>query len=264
MGIHKQTYRKYEGKLKGRANRIITIFKNEFKRLLKNIWVKIILLIAWGIDIFVILVGGNFPAFFILTFIWLLFYTAVTGGLIIAEDLHFNAITLYLSRPIQRLDYFLGKYFALFGLISLVSLLPNILIGSFIIGMLYGSPTDDFDYYRFTYSLIGIGFLMTFVFTNIGIAFSTLTKNYKYAIGGIFTFLFFSNILSLALQNLYDDIMYFSIWANLMITFTVWNGLEDNSFIDFDGNISLAILIFISIICLIIVWFQIRRLEISE
>jgi ABC-type transport system involved in multi-copper enzyme maturation permease subunit len=264
MGIHKQTYRKYEGKLQGRANRIITIFKNEFMRLLKNIWVKVILLIAWGISIFVILTSGNFLVFFVFLFVWLLLFTSVAGGLIIAEDLHYNSITLYLSRPIQRLDYFLGKYCALFGLISLVSLLPNIVIGGFVIGLLYGSPTNEFDYYRFSYSLIGIGFFMTFVFTNIGIAFSTLTKNYKYAIGGIFTFLFFSNILALTLMILYEKIVYFSIWMNFMIIFSEWNGISDNSFRDIDSNISLGILLGISIVCILIAWIKIQTVELSE
>ena len=57
---------------------------------------------------------------------------------------------------------------------------------------------------------------------------------------------------------------YFSIWANLMITFTEWSDLENSQFMDFDGNISLGILLLISIVSLVIVWIRIRKLEISE
>jgi hypothetical protein len=105
---------------------------------------------------------------------------------------------------------------------------------------------------------------MTFVFTNIGMAFSSLTNNHKYASGGIFAFIFFSNVLSLALSNLYQYIGYCSIWANFMIIFSEWNSVSDNSFIDMEGNISMMILMFISLICLIIIWIRIQRAELSE
>ena len=204
MGIYKQSYRKFEGRSQGRLGRITTIFKNEFIRRLHNKWIMVLLLLSWGIGIFPVLTGGNFMAFFVLSFIWLLLFTSVVGGPMLAEDFQYNVITLYLSRPLQRVDYFLGKYYTLFGLISLISVLPNIVIGAFIIGVNYGNSTDDFDYYKFSYSLISIGILMTFVFTNIGMAFSSLTKNHKFASGGIFAFIFFSNVLSIALSNLYQ------------------------------------------------------------
>lgn len=264
MGIHEQTYRRFKGTTRGRLGRVFTIFKNEFKRRIRNKWVLVLLILSWAIGVFPILTGAPYYTYFILSFIWLLLFTSVVGGPILAEDFQYNSITLFLSRPLKSFDYFLGKYLTLFCLTSLVSLLPNILISIFIIGTNYGTPLSEQNYYRDAYSLTAIGIVMTFVFTNIGMAFSSITNNYKYASGGIFTFLFFSNILSLALQNLYDDIIYFSIWANLMITFSHWGKIENNTFADFDGNISLAILMFISILCLIIVWLRIRRLEISE
>ncbi len=264
MGIHKPTYRRFQGKTSGWKGRVFTIFKNEFMRRLHNKWVLALLLISWALGILPILLGAPFIAYFIFSFIWLLLFTSVVGGPIFAEDFQYNSITLYLSRPLQRFDYFLGKYLTLFGLIALIAIIPNIIISAFIIGVSYGTSTSDFDYYQFSYSLIGIGFVMTFVFTNIGLVFSAITKNYKYASGGIFTFIFFSNILSLALSNLSEDITYLSIWANLMIIFSDWNGLQDNSVNNFDANISLAILMIISLICLAIIWFRIQRTDISE
>lgn len=264
MGIYKQTYRKFEGKLQGRFQRIITIFKNEFIRRLKNKWILALLLLSWIVGIFPIITGGAFIAFFVLSFIWLLLFTSAVGGPIIAEDFQYNAITLYLSRPLERVDYFIGKYLTLFALTSLIALLPNIFISGYIIGILYGTSTESFDYYTFSYSLIAIGLLMTFVFTNIGMAFSAMTNNYKYAAGGIFTVLFFSNILSIALSNLYNDIIYCSIWGNFMIIFSHLNNFTDNNQAGYDGNISFGILMFISIICLLIVWLRIQRAEISE
>jgi ABC-type transport system involved in multi-copper enzyme maturation permease subunit len=264
MGIYKQSYRKFEGKRQGRIERIFTILRFEFIQRLKNKWILILLLLSWSIGVFPIFTGGNFMAYFVISFIWLLLFTAIAGGPILSEDFQYNAITLYLSRPLQRLDYFLGKYFTLFCLISLMALVPNIFIAAFIIGVMYDTPISDFDYYRFAYSLIGIGLLMTFIFTNIGMAFSATTKNHKYASGGIFAFIFFSNIISLALSNLYDDIIYCSIWANFMIIFSAWIDVNDNGMVEFDWNISFGILMLISIFCLVIVWLKIKRAEISE
>jgi ABC-type transport system involved in multi-copper enzyme maturation permease subunit len=264
MGIYKQSYRKFKGRRQGRFEGIFTILRFEFMRRLKNKWILVLLLLSWSIGVVPIFTGGNFMAYFVISFIWLLLFTAVAGGPIISEDFQFNAITLYLSRPLQRLDYFLGKYLTLFSLISLMALLPNIFIAAFIIGVLYGTPISDFDYYRFAYSMIGLGVLMTFVFTNIGMAFSAMTKSHKYASGGIFAFIFFSNIISLALSGLYEDIIYCSIWANLMIIFSAWVDIGDEGPGSFDWHISFGILMLISIICLAIVWYKVQRAEISE
>lgn len=264
MGIYKQTYRKFEGKLQGRMVRITTILKNEFMRRLRNRWVLTLLILSWAIGVVPIFTGADFMVYFVLSFIWLLLFTAIVGGPILSEDVQYNAITLYLSRPLQRLDYFMGKYLTLFCLIALIALLPNIFIAAFIVGIMYDNPSNDFDFYRFALSMIGIGILMTFVFTNIGLALSSSTKNSKYATGGIFAFIFFSNIISLALSGLYEDIIYCSIWANLMIIFSTWNDVGDNSSPGFDGNISLGILMLISIVCILFVWYKIKRAELSE
>lgn len=264
MGIYKQGYRKFEGTLQGRMGRIFTIFKNEFIRRLRNKWVLALLLLSWVLGFLPTILSGAFILFFITGFIWILLFTAVVGGPIIAEDFQYNAITLYLSRPIERIDYFIGKYLTLFALISLIALLPNIFISAFIIGTLYGTSTSGFDYYTFAGSLILIGFLMTFVFTNLGMAFSSMTKNYKYAAGGIFTVIFFSNIISITLSNLYNDIIYCSIWSNFLIILSSLNDFGENGGMEFNANISFGILMLISLICLLIIWLRIYKAEISE
>ncbi len=264
MGIYREEYRKFEGRLQGRVGRIITIFKNEFNRRIHNKWVLALLLLSWVLGFLPTILSGMFLFFFVTGFIWILLFTAVVGGPIIAEDFQYNAITLYLSRPIERIDYFIGKYLTLFILISLIALLPNIFIAGYMVGMLYGTSTSDFDYYTFAGSLIVIGLLMTFVFTNLGMAFSAMTKNFKYAAGGIFTIIFFSNIISIALSNLYRDIIYCSIWSNFLIIFSKINDFNENGSMDYNANISLAVLLTISIICLIIIWARIYKAEISE
>lgn len=264
MGIYKEQYRKFEGKVQGRAGRIYTIFYNEFTRRLKNRWALALLLLAWGISLIPILTGSDIFAYFILSFIWLLLFTAVVGGPILAEDVQYNNITLYLSRPLQKLDYFFGKYLTLFGLISLLALLPNLVIAALLIGTNYNNPNNEFDYMKVAYTFIGVGVIMTFVFTNIGMAFSSLTNNHKYASGGIFAFIFFSNIMAIALSGLNEYIMYLSIWMNFMIIFTKWIGESGDGFLNMEWEYSIGILVLISLVCLFIIFIKIRKVELSE
>src|SRR6185503_11459899 len=54
--------------------------------------------------------------------------TAATGARMLVNDLRDNALPLYLSRPLTRVEYILGKTAALATLISLVTWVPSLLL----------------------------------------------------------------------------------------------------------------------------------------
>src|SRR5439155_4344471 len=56
------------------------------------------------------------------------FVTALIGPGLVSPDLTNNALPLYFSRPFSRLEYVLGKFSALFVLLSLVTAAPMLLI----------------------------------------------------------------------------------------------------------------------------------------
>src|SRR5699024_6634369 len=58
-------------------------------------------------------------------------FMMVVGCGIIADDLRYRTFQLYFSRPVERWEYMLGKFLALAGLTSLVSVLPALLLGGF-------------------------------------------------------------------------------------------------------------------------------------
>jgi ABC-2 type transport system permease protein len=67
---------------------------------------------------------------------------ALAGWFLLGADLRAGALPFYLSKPIGRLDYFLGKVVAASGLSALVSLVPALLLF-----LEYGAFTESLDYY---------------------------------------------------------------------------------------------------------------------
>jgi ABC-2 type transport system permease protein len=68
---------------------------------------------------------------------------ALAGSLLVGSDFRSNALPFYLSKPIGRLDYLLGKFLAMAGLAALVTVLPAV-----VLFIEYGAFTESFAYYR--------------------------------------------------------------------------------------------------------------------
>ncbi len=50
----------------------------------------------------------------------------MVGPNLISQDLRFNAIPLYFSRPVRRFDYFLGKLGVIATFLAAVSIVPAV------------------------------------------------------------------------------------------------------------------------------------------
>jgi ABC-2 type transport system permease protein len=60
--------------------------------------------------------------------IWLFFITVYAGTGLIANDRRANALQIYLSKPLTRLEYIFGKFAILFTLLLLVTWVPAVLL----------------------------------------------------------------------------------------------------------------------------------------
>jgi ABC-2 type transport system permease protein len=76
-----------------------------------------------------------FHIFFIFEFYAAMLLVLLAGPELISQDLRFNAIPLYLSKPVRRLDYFVGKLGVIGVLLSVVVFLP--LIAAYLLGVLF-------------------------------------------------------------------------------------------------------------------------------
>jgi ABC-2 type transport system permease protein len=75
---------------------------------------------------------------------------ALAGGLLVGGDFRANALPFYLSKPITRLDYLLGKVVAAGTLTALITLAPAL-----VLFLEYGAFTESFAYYRENLHLLG-------------------------------------------------------------------------------------------------------------
>jgi len=147
MAVYRRGYQRYQGKIEGRWTRFLVLPRFSWKIMFQQRIVVLLLTASFGFPIlcavFVYLshnmdllnLVGPLPGFleindgFFMTFMsaqktFAIFLAALTGAGLIAPDLANNALQLYFSRPLTRLDYALGRLAALIGLLSLITWIP--------------------------------------------------------------------------------------------------------------------------------------------
>jgi len=117
-----------------------------------------------------------------------------SGAGLIADDVKHNAMQLYFSRPIRKMDYFLGKAGVLAFFLLLVTLVPGLL---FIIFKLIFSGSFAFlrDYPWLPLSVVGESVFLTVFYALYTLLLSSLSPNRRYVSILIFGVYFFSDIL---------------------------------------------------------------------
>lgn len=100
----------------------------------------------------------------------------LVGPDLISQDLRFNAMPLYLSRPMRRFDYFAGKLGVIVTFLSTVTVVPVLL--AYIIGVAFSL---DFgvvpDTWRILVGGVTYGLIVAFVCGVIMLALSSLSRN---------------------------------------------------------------------------------------
>jgi ABC-2 type transport system permease protein len=123
------------------------------------------------------------------------FFIAIFSGAgLIANDLKANALQIYLSKPITRRDYLIGKLGVVVFFIALVTLLPGLLL--FGIAAAFHSDLAFLQQYSWVViPIIGYSLLIVFVNSLVVLALSSLNRSARFA--GIFfaAVIFFSQML---------------------------------------------------------------------
>jgi ABC-2 type transport system permease protein len=143
--IYEQTYRRYEAREPLRAVRFwpitrealrIILARRAFLGLLASSWIPFIVRV---VQIYVVtrfpeagrilpVDGRLFGEFLNQQIVFTLFLSIFGGAGLIANDLRTGAILVYLSRPLTRRDYVLGKLGVLLALNLSVTLVPGLLL----------------------------------------------------------------------------------------------------------------------------------------
>jgi ABC-type transport system involved in multi-copper enzyme maturation permease subunit len=123
----------------------------------------------------------------------------LVGPGLISQDLRFNALPLYFSRPVRRIDYFAGKLGTIGYFLALVTVVPA--VAAWIFGVLFSLDfTVVYDTGRLLLAVVLYGLVVTLSAGLLMLALSSLTRNSRYVTmlwAGLWILSWF---LSLALQ----------------------------------------------------------------
>ncbi len=197
MPIHDQSYRHWEGTLKSHTLRWWTITREGLRIILRRKLFILIMALA-GIQIFVyggIVYGVNTyglmfklnvisPKFFFDFTMRQSFFIALicifAGSGLIANDLKNNALQLYLSKPLTRVDYLIGKVMIVIILLGFITLAPGILL--FIENAILSQDlTFLTEEYWIVFAVIIFSLILIIPTGLLILALSSITKNSRYS-----------------------------------------------------------------------------------
>lgn len=208
MPIYDQSYRPYQGTLSNHSMRWMTIAKAGLSHYLSRklflvfLFVGFIPAIARGVIIWLthqsaagrevdIIDGAWFRNFLDWQGMFLLLVCIWPGAVLIARDLKTNAIQLYLSKPLTRLDYVAGKFAVLAGIAALLMPAPALLLFLMETG-LSTDTTFVATYFWLPFAIIGYSLVVIVGAGLLALAASSFTRSGRYAGLLFFAIVFFS------------------------------------------------------------------------
>jgi ABC-2 type transport system permease protein len=103
----------------------------------------------------------------------------LVGPNLISQDLRYNALPLYLSRPLRRIDYFLGKLGVIVYFLGRMIVLPCII--AYVLGLLFSLDWTIFrDTFRLLLAAVTYGLIISFSAGLLILALSSLSRNSRY------------------------------------------------------------------------------------
>lgn len=236
MPIHDQSYRHWEGTLKTHTFRWWIITREGLRIILRRKLFLLFILgpaaiqffvygaIVYGIDIY----GSLFkfdainPKFFFDFLERQTFFIALIcvfgGSGLIADDLKNNALQLYLSKPLTRLDYLAGKFAIVMLLTAFVTIGPGILLFTEHAVLSEGSTFIKQKYWILG-SIILYSLLIMLTTGSLILALSSLTRSSRYAAISFIAILIGSPIFSEMLRGILklQSAVFISYWQNFGI-----------------------------------------------
>jgi ABC-2 type transport system permease protein len=144
MPIHDQGYRRYAGRREAHGRTWLVIARAGVMERLRERKFLGLLLVAWIqflVRSVLLYVAANYPQatffaatpsmfrdFFALQGVFVFFITLYVGSGLIANDRRANALQIYLSKPLTRVDYVVGKLATLLIFLTFVTWVPGILL----------------------------------------------------------------------------------------------------------------------------------------
>jgi hypothetical protein len=227
--------REYRDKIMSRWEIIYNATIIETWRVVNDKWFVILAVMTWmwGILLIMALVlinvstdvqdredifdPADFFEFYDLIFVFLVLHCGYISAKNITSQKADRSITLYLCRPISKLDYLIIKFLMLIVALTLLIIVPNVILYALVIGVLRLSFLWNLEHLWVLGSLLLYGAMIVSVFSLLSLAIASMTKKTHWAIAGVFSFLFLTSGLSLTMREILESDLpaLISPWDNL-------------------------------------------------
>jgi hypothetical protein len=202
MAIRDQGYKPYEGDLVGGPSPIWTVAVTHLGLYWSLLRTKLLFIFLMIVPVMYLVLsfaeqvfskmfgqggdGGKISGLYEYSFgyleIWMLaLMLAASGCGVVADDMRYRTIQLYFSKPLQKFEYILGKFFSLVMLGSLVTWLPFLLVG--VVRVLIYLPKDNLTEVLWNLGALGLfNLALVGVFSLMVMALSCLTTRTGYVV----------------------------------------------------------------------------------
>jgi ABC-2 type transport system permease protein len=103
----------------------------------------------------------------------------IVGPTLISQDLRYNALPLYFSRPLRRIDYFLGKLGVIVAFLGMVIIVPSVM--AYALGLLFSLDlTIIRDTFGILLASVVYGLVLAVSAGTLMLALSCLSRNSRY------------------------------------------------------------------------------------
>lgn len=225
--IYHVGYRPYQGPYHGRGRALLGIVWDDLKRVLgvkASGTYKLIVFVLIAAELLVFffflltsqltdVIGTGAPAalrspfnaFYETQTLVLLFMSALFVPQLLCDDRRYRVYPLYLARPIHAYDYLLSKGGTAFGLLTVLTLGPALLL--FLGKAFLAQDTVGYlgAHARDLWALLVVGPLIALYYASFALAVSSLTTGRGYAAGAIIGIAFLSGIVSTAIFTVTQD-----------------------------------------------------------
>jgi ABC-2 type transport system permease protein len=279
MPIYEQTYRRYEAREPLRGVRFwpitrealrLVLLKRTFLGLLAVSFVPFLVrvaqvyLVARSPDFGRVLPvdGRLFGEFLNFQIIFTLFLTIFGGAGLVANDLRTGAIVMYLSRPLTRRDYVLGKLGVTFLLNLSVTLLPALALYLVTLALV-PEQFAKWDLAWIGPAIVVQALLQSAVVSLLGLAISSLTRSARMSGLALFIVVLGLRLVRQILDNGFGrpEALLLSVWDNLVNVAGALFALADRP----EGApwpASVLVLVLVAAGCLLILRKKVRAVEI--
>ena len=242
--IHDIGYRHFEGERKGRGYIRRSLFTDSVRgayglgrsgrsKIMPMLLLAVMCLPAGVIVAITAVTGanelvGNYPSYLLNLQLVISIYVAAQAPVMVSRDLRFGVMSLYFSRPLERVDYVVGKYAAMASALFVLTALPLVILfaGALVVGLPISEQVPDF------LRALGGAALLSLILAGIGLVIAAITPRRGLAVAAVVAVL----VVLAGVQAVVQEIAHeegageSAAYLSLLSPYTIIDGVQSSVF----------------------------------